>query len=553
MWITVSGLLGGLGIFLLAISMITDGLKLAAGDRLKLILERWTTTRLRGAASGVLVTALVQSSSAVTVATIGFVNAGLLTLGRALGVIYGANVGTTMTGWIVAAVGFSFRIETLALPMIGLGMFARMFRPSTRLGDLGAAVAGFGLFFIGIDLMKTAFEAFVTRLDVTALAVDGVIGTLLYLLAGIAMTVMTQSSSAAIAITLTAASGGLLALDAAAAMVIGANVGTTSTAAFAVIGATANARRVAAAHVIFNFATGALALLLLPLMLWIVRATGSVLGLQDIPAVSLAIFHTLFNIFGVILMWPLTTSLVAHLNTRFTTEEELLSRLQFLDSNVLATPALAIEAVGLELRRAIGKTRNLVNATLMATPARDRDRHYERSGLESLCDSINSSVASLEITRLPEELRGTIPKALRITAYLEEVLNQLGEFEEHRNDIKAVSLPAVNNRIDRFRRQVIDHVARCDIDSDAYSSESLKAEYQELREHWRALKQELIDAASVGSIPVNYLSSSLEGIRSSLRIAEQLTKVSQWQYSLSKSSPQPENAVPERIEPRIET
>ena len=123
---------GGLGFFLLAVSMITNGLKLAAGDALRTTLASSTRTRLRGIASGVLVTGLVQSSSAVTVATIGFVNAGLLTLNQSLGVVYGANIGTTMTGWIVAAVGFSFKIEALALPLIGVGMMMRMLKTAGR-------------------------------------------------------------------------------------------------------------------------------------------------------------------------------------------------------------------------------------------------------------------------------------------------------------------------------------------------------------------------------------------------------------------------------------
>ena len=138
--LTVSAtLLGGLGLFLLAVGMITDGLKLAAGDTLRDVLARSTSTPLRGVASGILVTALVQSSSAVTVATIGFVNAGLLTLPQSLGVVYGANIGTTMTGWLVASVGFGVKLETFALPLVGLGMLGRLVRPASRIGSPGSS------------------------------------------------------------------------------------------------------------------------------------------------------------------------------------------------------------------------------------------------------------------------------------------------------------------------------------------------------------------------------------------------------------------------------
>jgi phosphate:Na+ symporter len=530
----VSTLVGGLGVFLLAISMITDGLKLAAGDQLKVILENSTTTRLRGVASGILVTAIVQSSSAVTVATIGFVNAGLLTLGQSLGVVYGANVGTTMTGWIVAAIGFEFRVEALALPMVGVGMFARMFRPGSRAGNFGFAIAGFGLFFLGIDLMKDAFESMAGDLNVGTLPLDGVFGTLGYVLVGIVMTVLTQSSSAAIAITLTAATGGVLPLDAAAAIVIGTNIGTTSTAAFTVIGATANARRVAAAHVFFNFITGAVALILLPIMLWSVRVTGAFLGLQDNPAVSLALFHTIFNVLGVAVMWPFTQRLSAFLNARFTTQAELLSKLQFLDSNVLATPALGVAAVNLELDRAIAEMRGLVSSTLRARTAPDRAWTYRRSGLEVLCEAIASSIASLELTKLPEELRGRVPQALRVVAYLEEILNLLDEYQEHRKEIDAISLPSVAQEIAAFRERVLAHILRCDPATSDFSAEALTQSYTELRNAWRTLKSGLLEAASVRSIPVTHLNLALEGIRSSLRIAEQLGKASQRLRSLKQ-------------------
>ncbi|MEJ2088478.1 MAG: Na/Pi symporter, partial [Gammaproteobacteria bacterium] len=278
MIVVVGTFIGGLGLFLLAVTMITDGLRLAAGDTLREALARSTRTRFRGLVSGIALTGLIQSSSAVTVATIGFVNAGLLTLTQSFGVIYGANVGTTVTGWIVALVGFSFKLELFALPMIGIGMLSRILRPGSRVGAVGEAIAGFGLFFIGVDVQRDAFESFSPSVDVASFAPQGGVGIVLYVLLGFVMTLVTQSSSAAIAITLTAATGGLLEINAAAAMVIGANVGTTSTAAFAVVGATSNARRVAAAHVAFNLLTGAVALVLLPVMLWVVRTTGAALG-----------------------------------------------------------------------------------------------------------------------------------------------------------------------------------------------------------------------------------------------------------------------------------
>ncbi|MGB5520809.1 MAG: Na/Pi symporter, partial [Gammaproteobacteria bacterium] len=364
--ITTGMLAGGLGLFLLAVTMITDGLKLAAGHTLRDLLGKWTRSPAHGILTGLSITALVQSSSAVTVATIGFVNAGLLTMYQALGVVYGANIGTTMTGWLVAIVGFKIKVEMFALPMIGIGMLLRLTGGDSRRAQLGLALAGFGLFFIGIDVLKEAFEGLAAAIDLQKLTLDGVAAVFLFLGIGFMMTVLTQSSSAAIAITLTAATGGIVGLYAAAAMVIGANVGTTSTAGFAVIGATPNAKRVAAAHVIFNLATAMVALLILPVLIWVVRSTGKIVGLEDVPAVTLALFHTTFNILGVLLMLPVSSRLARFLDKRFVTLEEIEGRPRYLDKTVAVSPALAINALALEQSRIASIARRMATEVMSA-------------------------------------------------------------------------------------------------------------------------------------------------------------------------------------------
>ncbi|UCH54210.1 MAG: Na/Pi cotransporter family protein, partial [Pseudomonadota bacterium] len=266
-WSAIAGVVGGTGLFLLGMWLMTDGLKLSAGGALRAILTHGTRTVPRGIASGALITAVVQSSSAVTVAAIGFVNAGLMGLGQAVAVIYGANIGTTMTGWLVALVGFHLNIAAFALPAVGIGMLARVFGANGRLGPIGQALAGFGLFFLGIDVLRTTFLNLGDVFDLGAYAGEGVLPLLLFVGIGIVLTTLIQSSSAAMVLALTAAGGGAIPLNAAAALVIGTNIGTTSTAMLAVIDATPNARRVAAAHVIFNFIAALAALAMLPLLI----------------------------------------------------------------------------------------------------------------------------------------------------------------------------------------------------------------------------------------------------------------------------------------------
>lgn len=524
MLLIAGALLGGLGLFLLAVTMITDGLKLAARDTLKDILGRYTSTPLRGVASGLLVTAVVQSSSAVTVATIGFVNAGLLNLGQSLGVVYGANIGTTMTGWLVATVGFGFKLDALALPLIGLGMLGRLFGTSTRLGAVGEAVAGFGLFFIGIDVLRGAFEGFAERVDVASFAPQGGLGVALYVLLGFAMTVVTQSSSAAIALTLTAASGGALGLNAAAAMVIGANVGTTSTAALATLGATANARRVAAAHVVFNVLTGAIALLLLPGMLWLTEYARTVIGLPAAPAASLALFHTVFNLLGVLLMLPLTRRLAAFLSRRFITREETLARPHFLDRTVLVTPSLAMEALKLELARALTLARDTALAAMSMEGETPDSARPQRQGLRGLLEAIDGFVTDLEASRLPADLAGALPLALRVTNYLEDVTGLADTIDAHRPDVAAISREAVMPTISSYRAAVAAQIGRCDPDADEIRAADMEAGLTDLEGQWHQLKTVLLEAASRRQLPLERLNDALEGMRAALHLAEQITK-----------------------------
>ena len=252
---SVATLVGGVGLFLLGMRFMTQGLRMAAGRALRNILGKWTRTVFRGILSGFLITALVQSSSAVTVAVIGFVNAGLMSLSQTVGMIYGSNVGTTVTGWIVAAVGLDVNIKALALPLIGLGAVLRLIGENDRRAHLGDALAGFGLFFLGIEVLQSSFMGIGKSVSLDA-GGGGILGVTIFLGIGFGLTTLMQSSSAAMAVVLTACAGGLVPLTSAAGAVIGTNIGTTSTAALSAIGATANARKVAWVHVIFNLVTG---------------------------------------------------------------------------------------------------------------------------------------------------------------------------------------------------------------------------------------------------------------------------------------------------------
>ncbi len=339
--------LGALGLFLMGMWLMTEGLKIAGGKALSHLLSQWTSNRLRGLLSGVAITALVQSSSAVTVATLGFVNAGLLNFRKAVWVVFGSNLGTTFTAWIVTLFGFSFKIDHFALPLVGLGAALKLFHPKTTGKSFGTAIAGFGILFLGIAALQEHFSVLTQSFDVQAILDASGSPTLLALLIGFALTVLTQSSSAGIAIILTAVASNIITVESAAAAVIGANLGTTSTALLASIGATADAKRLAWAHVSFNIITGIVAFVALPFFWWIIGFIAAAGHVDGNPTLMLAIFHTFFNGLGIILMWPLENRLSRKLLSLFHEEKEVIHTR--LDKNVLGVPDLAIRSVRIEL------------------------------------------------------------------------------------------------------------------------------------------------------------------------------------------------------------
>lgn len=383
-WTTVANFLGGIGLFLLGMRLMTDGLKVAAGGALRELLKAATGSRLRALVFGAGITALVQSSSAIIFATIGFVNAGLLGLGPAVNLIIGANLGTTLTSWIVALVGFKLDLKLFAMPMIALGT-ALWLSGSSRREALGGAVIGFGVFFLGLDVLKDAFSGLDQALDLAALAGDGVFALLMFTGIGVLLTLLMQSSSAALAVTLTAAAQGVIPLEAAAGVVVGANIGTTSTAVFATLGATAAARRTAATHVIFNVIAGAIALLLLPWLITLARMIADATGASDLPATQLAILHTQVNLLGVIVIWPLLPRLVTWLERRFLAAEKADAALpRHLDDTVLATPRLALDAAWQEIERMGDMAMALARAVISQEDANPEKFAEEVATLEKL-------------------------------------------------------------------------------------------------------------------------------------------------------------------------
>lgn len=341
-------LVGGIGLFLMGMVLLTDGIKAFAGDALKSALVRFTGTPFKAFVSGALVTAMVQSSSATTVTVIGFVSAGLLTFPQAVGVVFGASLGTTGTGWIVSVLGLKVSLGFYALPLVGFGAFLNLLA-TPRWRSLGIALAGFGLIFIGIETLQDGMKGLSSVFKLAQLPAGGPWGHVLAMALGILMTVIMQSSSAAVATTLTALHTGTVSFEQAASLVIGAAIGTTITGVLAAIGGSNPAKRTALAHVSFNLATGVIAIVLLPAFFWGISWAQQHAGL-DPGAMSLAAFHTAFIALGVVVFLPLVEPFARAIERVVPEDGPALTR--HLDDTVLQAPAVALEAN----RRALADT-----------------------------------------------------------------------------------------------------------------------------------------------------------------------------------------------------
>jgi len=292
-------LLAGLGIFLFGMLLIEESVRALSGRAFRRIIRQYTDGRLKSIGSGAFVTALLQSSSAVSLMVLAFVGAGVMSMENAIGVIMGSNIGTTFTAWIVATLGFKIKIESFALPFIGIGAIGLIFFKSPSKPSLvSRLLVGFGFLFLGLDYMKGSVENLTRTFDLSQFPTYGL---WFYVLVGTLSTAIMQASAATIAIVLTALNSQLITLNMAIAMVIGANVGTTITVLLGAIGGVQAKKRVALSHLIFNVITGIIAFLSIPLLVWIINIF---IDVKTNSLTGLALFHTLFNVLGVIIFFP---------------------------------------------------------------------------------------------------------------------------------------------------------------------------------------------------------------------------------------------------------
>jgi phosphate:Na+ symporter len=421
---------GGVGLFLYGIKLMSESLQFIAGDRMRHLIGTLTRTPLRGVFVGILVTILIQSSSGTTVMTVSFVNASLMSLNQAIGVIMGANIGTTVTAQIIA-----FKIKDFALPFIAAGVALALFGKSKKQRYAGNGIVGFGLLFLGMQTMENATAFLATRQEFF-LALER--HPLLGVLAGMFVTMLVQSSAATIGLTMAMASQGLLGLDAAIPIILGDNIGTTITAVLAAIGTNRSAKQAAAAHVLFNLFGVVIFMLFLPLYENLVRLSSADIVRQ------LANAHSIFNVVNTVIFLPFT-SLFARLVQKIIPSADTVKTHGpiYLDQKLIAaSSAAAVKAVKDELMHMGDTVRSMSDIVRRYYTQKDQERILDEfAEAESAVNEINRAISTYASEIWQRGLSGDVSTVLgcyvNVAGDLERIgdhYENLTEFEDFRMD-----------------------------------------------------------------------------------------------------------------------
>lgn len=361
-WVSTSfkDIAAGVALFLFGMLCMEQGFKAYSGGALQRMLSASTDRLWKSLSFGIVATTVMQSSSLVSVITISFMSAELIGLRQGIGIIFGANLGTTTGAWVVAGFGLTVKLSAYALPMLVFGVLFLM-QSSKKLKGIGWILVGIGFLFLGIHYMKEGFATYSEHIDLTQYAMTGIAGLLVFTLIGGVATVVMQSSHATLTLIITALAAGQISYENALALAIGANIGTTITAILGAIGANVAGKRLAGAHLIFNLVTGLAALLLIQGLVAAVDLLGSWLGIAaDNHTLKLALFHTLFNLLGIMLMLPLVNVLVNWLERHLKEDNVHRDKPRFLSDASLALPQVALQAATKETRHLFSNAFTLI-------------------------------------------------------------------------------------------------------------------------------------------------------------------------------------------------
>ncbi|MCI5989349.1 MAG: Na/Pi cotransporter family protein [Candidatus Cryptobacteroides sp.] len=500
-------LFGALAMFLYGMTLMSEGLQKAAGDKLRSFLAAMTSTRFKRVITGIIITALIQSSSGTTVMVVSMVNAGLLSLGNAIGVIMGANIGTTVTAWLIAVFGFSVDISTVAIPLVALG-FIFSTSKNNRNRSIGQCIIGFSLLILGLAALKASVPNLDEHPEALAFVQNmtgyGFGSVLIFLAIGTILTIVLQASSATMALTMVFVSNGWIGFDMAAAMVLGENIGTTITANIAAAVANYSAKRAARAHTVFNIFGVVWVLIIFHPFLWLIGKIVAALGLADPTVADLTMIdsdpmlktsvlygvctlHTLFNITNTcVLIWliPQIERLVTMLVPTPKGEEEVY-RLKFIQGGPLSTAELSLDEAEQEIvhfaeicRNGFGYARQAINET---DKNKFEDLRAKLIKYEDITDRIEYEIAAY----LNEVSKGEISEAS--ANRIKGMYKIIGELESLGDSVEAIGrmLARRNDHGKTFDSEQLKRLGRmCDLVDTAFRAmiENMKASYNSIRD-----------------------------------------------------------------------
>ena len=455
--------LAGLGIFLFGMHLLEESVKSLSGKTFRRIIRQYTNGTLKAIGSGSLVTAVLQSSSAVSLMVLAFVGAGVLSMENAIGVMMGSNIGTTFTAWIVATLGFKIKIESFAFPLIGIGGGGLIFFGSyPKLLQSSKLLIGFGFLFLGLDYMKLSVEGLAQSFNLDQISGYGL---WLYLLVGIVITALMQSSSASIAIILTALNGQLINFNMGVAMVIGSNVGTTITVLLGSIGAVQSKKRVGFGHLIFNVVTAVVAFSSLPALIWCIELF---FNIDSNNVMGLALFHTLFNALGVVIFFPFVGLLSRALCKLFPDYRAMLTL--YIDKTPPAVPDAANTALKKEIQHLLEECQfyNLRLLNIDEKLVFDHDCPFEKNAKKKLTlDKFYENIKLLHAeiftfySRLQNEKldRAEAKELERVIYASRNIMNSIKNFKGIRHnfdEFDGSDNPYLNAQYKIFRKRLVE-------------------------------------------------------------------------------------------------
>lgn len=548
----------GVAIFLVGMLALEEGFKAFTGGVLEKLLRRTTDKLWKSLCFGVVSTSVMQSSSLVSVITISFLSAGLVTLTAGVGIIFGANLGTTTGAWLVAGFGLKVNISAYAMPMLVFGVIL-IFQKTRPAKGCGYILAGLGALFLGIHHMKEGFEAFRDSYNLTDFAVGGYPGVLLFALIGVLATVVMQSSHATLVLTITGLAANQITYENALALAIGANIGTTITAIIGSLSANVDGRRLAGAHLIFNFVTAAVAIGFIYQLTGLVDWVAAHLGIADDDyTLKLAIFHSIFNVLGILLMLPFMNRMVTLLTRWVKPKVRASSEARYLNSSSAGLADTAVEAVRKETLRLYDHAAEIIAETLglsladildgkpigktvkrtRNSPSLDIDDRYQRS-VKALYSHIVEFISAAQSSMSPEQsnelfaLRAAgrdIVEAIKDTKHLQKNLAQYAASENafirHEYDHIRANLARALRSLDAVRRQGDDSGAILSLDAIKVA----------MKRHDRELDEKLNQLIREQQISAHMSISLMNDSGYAYHIIKNLVKMGEVLFSTGESS-----------------